>query len=122
MGLLDAWSRRAVSRHEDRVEFLGEQSGPIENTLKRELTLEFATRPDIRRAYLARVGFQPDAEPTVALCVCSKRPDDKSIVARVGDIFRRMFSKDAAPDVLFLSEQQDVDLARLCRPFYSSGA
>lgn len=122
MGLLDAFSRRAVSRREDRIEFLGEQSGPIEDTLKRQLVLEFASRPDIRRAYLARVGFQPTSEPAVALCVVSKHPDDQSVVTRVGDIFRRQFSKDAALDILFLTEQQDADLARVCRPFYSGAA
>ena len=122
MGLLDTWSRRAVGRREDRVEFLGEQSGPIEDPLKRELILEFATRPDIRRAYLALVGFQPTSEPAVALCILSKRPDDQSIVTRVGDIFRRLFSKDAALDILFVTEQQDADLAAVCRPFYSGTA
>jgi hypothetical protein len=120
MGLLDAWSRRAVSRRDDRVEFLGEQSGPVEDTFKRELVLEFATRPDIRRAYLAHVGFQATNEPSVALCILSKRPDDQSIVTRVGDIFRRLFSNDASLDVLFLTDQQDADLARVCRPFYSA--
>lgn len=122
MALLDAWSRRAVRRREDRVAFLGEQSGPIEDTLKREFILEFATRPDIRRAYLARVGFQADSEPAVALCVFSRRRNDHSIVTRVADIFRRLFSNDAALDILFLTEQQDIDLARVCRPFYSSAA
>lgn len=122
MGFLDAWSRRAVSRRAERVEFLGEQSGPVEDTFKRALFLEFATRPDIRRAYLARVGFQAASEPAVALCILSKRPDDQGIVIRVGDIFRRLFSKDAALDIVFLTEEQDADLARVCRPFYSGAA
>src|SRR3569833_4157193 len=64
MGLLDEWRRRAMERREGRVEFLGEQSGSVEDLLKRDLIFEFATRPDIRRAYLARDGFQPEAEPT----------------------------------------------------------
>ncbi len=122
MGLLDAWSRRATSRRADQVEFLGEQRGPVEDTFKRALILEFATRPDIRRAYLARVGFPPASEPAVALCILSRRPDDQGIVTRVGDIFRRLSSSDAALDVLFLTEEQDAELARVCRPFYSVGA
>ncbi len=119
MGLLDAWSRRAVSRREAQVAFLGEQSGPVEDTFKRDLILEFATRPDIRRAYLARVAFQDETEPAVALCILSKRPDDQSVVTRVGDIAKRRFSNDAPIDILFLAEAQDADLARVCRPFYS---
>ena len=120
MGLLDAWSRRAVSRREAQVNFLGEQSGLVEDTFKRDLILEFATRPDIRRAYLARVSFQSDAEPAVALCILSKRPDDQSVVTRVGDIARRRFANDAVIDVLFITEEQDADVRRVCRPFYSA--
>ena len=45
-----------MERREGRVEFLGEQAGSVEDLFKRDLKLEFATRPDIRRAYLARVG------------------------------------------------------------------
>jgi len=122
MGLLDEWSRRAIRRREGRIEFLGEQSGSVEDTLKRELILEFATRPDIRRAYLARVGFESASEPAVALCILSSRPDDQSIIMRVGEIVRRRFSNDAALDILFPTAEQEADLARVCRPFYSTTA
>jgi len=120
MGLLDEWSRRAMERREGRVEFLGEQSGSVEDLLKRDLIFEFATRPDIRRAYLARVGFQPDAEPSTAVCIVSKRPEDRSLVIRIGDIFRRRCGKDAVLDVLFLTADQETDVMRVCRPFYSA--
>jgi hypothetical protein len=120
MGLLDEWSRRAVSRREGKVEFLGAQSGLVEDTLKRDLILEFATRPDIRRAYLARVGFESQSEPAAALCIVSRRPDDQAVVTRVGEIFKRRFSQDAPLDVLFLTDEQDAELARVCRPFYSA--
>ena len=46
-----------MQRREGRVEFLGEQSGSVEDLIKRDLMLEFATRPDIRRAYLAMSGI-----------------------------------------------------------------
>ena len=107
-----------LERREGRVEFLGEQIGNVEDTLKRELILEFATRPDIRRAYLARVGFQPSTETAVALCIVSTRPDDRSLVVRVGEIFRRRFEKDVALDVLFLTAEQEAEIAAVCRPFY----
>jgi hypothetical protein len=118
MGMLDEWSRRAAERREGKMEFLGEQSGPVEDTLKRELLLEFVTRPDIQRAYLARVAFQSQNEPAVALCVVSKRPDDRSLVLRVGEIFRRRFGKEAALDILFLSAEQEAEVAKVCVPFY----
>ncbi len=122
MGQLDTWSQRAISRREGRVEFLGEYSGSVEDTLKRELILEFATRPDIRRAYLARVCFPPQTEPSMALCIVSVRPNDQSIVTRVGEICRRRFSSDAVLDVLFITAEQEAELAGVCRPFYAGAA
>jgi hypothetical protein len=118
MGLLDEWTRRATRRREGRVEFLEEQSGSNEDLLKRDLILEFVTRPDIQRAYLAKVGFPAQNETSVALCVVSSRPDDRSLVMRVGEIVRRRISMDAALDILFLTSEQEIDLARVCSPFY----
>jgi hypothetical protein len=120
MGLLDTWSRRALQRRDEKAEFLGEQSGSVENTLKRELILEFATRPDIRRAYLATARFESQTEPSTVLGIVSARPDDQSLVVRVGEIFRRQFPKDAVLDVLFLSAEQEADLALVSRPFYGT--
>lgn len=120
MGLLDEWSRRAQEHRDERVAFLGEQAGSVEETLKRDLILEFATRPDIRRAYLARVTFQSDSTPSVAVCIVSKRPEDKSLLVRVGEIMRRRFARDAAMDVIFLTPVQEADITAVCRPFYGS--
>jgi hypothetical protein len=120
MGLLDTWARRAMERRDESVDFIGPQHGPVEETLKRELILEFATRPVIRRAYLASVAFPPQTEPSAALCIVSDRPDDKSIVVRVGEILRRRFNTDVPLDVIFLTKEQETALARVCRPFYGS--
>lgn len=119
MGLLDAWSQRALRQREGRIEFLGEHSGDVSDLLKRDLILEFATRPPIRRAYLATVAFGSAAEPAVALCVLSDHGEDRSLVVRIGDILRRRLATDAFMDVVFLTPEQDVDVGRVCAPFYS---
>lgn len=121
MGFLDPWTRRAISRREGRLEFLGEQSGSVEDTLKRALIFEFATRPDIQRAYLARIAAQAEGEQAVALCILSRRPDDQSIVTRVGEIVSARFPGESGLEIVFLTEDQDADVARVCRPFYSVG-
>jgi len=119
MGLLDAWGqRRLAQRREGRIEFLGEQVGSVEDTLKRELILEFVTRPYVRRAYLARVGFEPQAAPVVALCLLSDTADE-SLVTRIGEIVRRQLNKDQFLDVVYMTAEQDTDVARVCAPFYS---
>ena len=107
-----------MQRREGRIEFLGEHSGSAEDLLKRDLMFEFAARPDIQRAYLAKVGFQPQNETSVALCVVSTRPEDRSLVMRVGEIFRRRFARECDLDILFLTAEQEADIARACSPFY----
>ena len=121
MSLLDEWSRRAAQRREGKVEFLGEQSGEVVDTLKRELLIEFVTRPDIQRAYVARVGFPPGEETFAALCVVSARPDDRSLIVRIGEILRRRFGKEPALEVLFLTPEQEREIAGVCAPFYRRG-
>jgi hypothetical protein len=121
MGLLDTWSRRAMERREGRVSFLGDQTGLVENTLKRALILEFATRPMIRRAYLATIAFDSAADsPTTAICIVSTTPDDRSLVVRIGEIVRRNVADDSVFDVVFLTEEQAREIDKVSRPFYSS--
>ena len=60
------------------------------------------------------------SEGSAAVCIVSRRPDDRSLVIRVGDIIRRRLGKDAAMDVLFLTAEQEADVTRACQPFYAA--
>jgi hypothetical protein len=110
--------RPPEERSEPRVEFLGEQDGPVEGKLKEVLALELAQFPTVTRAYLARVGFQPENKPSVALCVRSSGVDKKALVKRVSARFAELFNKAVFLDVLFLTAQQEIDLKRVCSAFY----
>jgi hypothetical protein len=105
-------------RSEPRVEFLGEQDGPAEGKLKGILALELARFPQVTRAYLVRVGFQPENKTSVALCVRSSGGNEEAIVKRVSASFAELFNKAVFLDVLFLTAQQEVDLERVCSAFY----
>jgi hypothetical protein len=116
---LPANGRRPTEvRSEQRVEFLGEQAGPVEDKLKEALARELARFPEVTRAYLARVGFQPENKTSVALCVRSSGENTDAIVKRVGARFAELFDKTVFLDVLFLTAQQEVDLDRVCTAFY----
>jgi hypothetical protein len=111
--------RRPEIRSESRVEFLGEQDGPVEGKLKSLLALELAQFPEISNAYLARVGFQPENKTSVALCLRSSGGKEEIIVKQVGARFAEIFDKAVFLDILFLNPQQEVDLKRVCSAFYS---
>ena len=110
-----AW--RVHQRREPRIEFLGEQDGEPERDLKQRLTEVLSSFPTVRRGYLARVGFAPSDEVVVALCLASDTPDPK-LVDQVEKVFRTLFAKGTFLDILFLSAQQEVDVARVCSAFF----
>ncbi|HEX5054994.1 MAG TPA: hypothetical protein VFX02_00705, partial [Gammaproteobacteria bacterium] len=57
----------------------------------------------------------------VALCIAleSERGDEK-LVNDIASIFRRMFGSHEHLDVLFINEGQEVQLRKVCCPFFSS--
>ncbi len=119
MGFRDFLRRSRIGvRREPRIEFFGEQDGIPEQELKSALVPLLASRPTIQSAYLARVGFQPSTAASVALCLVGADTDDTLIPAIHGQ-FCAVFSKSAFVDILFLSREQSVDVARVCAPFYS---
>lgn len=122
MGLLDTWSQRATARRAERMEFVGGQAGSAEDPLKRDLTLEFTTRPGVLRAYLLDARFGDAAEPSRALCVRMAGADDPSLVTRVGEIYRRRFGSDAVLDIVFLTAEQDAAASAVSRPFFARAA
>jgi hypothetical protein len=118
LGFRDLFRRVPAARTESHVEFLGEQDGPPERVLKADLAADFAAVGDVRRGYLARVGYQPNARPGVALCLRLDSGDEAVVAERVGRLFAATFARGVALDILFLSAEQEADLARVCRPFY----
>ena len=111
-------SRAPEERSEPRIEFLGEQDGPPERALKSALTETLARLPHSVRGYLARVGFQPDNENAVALCLAGFHRPDTALVDDVNAAFSRMFGTGAALDIIFISAEQEADLRRVCTSFY----
>ena len=106
------------SRTEPRIEFLGEQDGPPERELKVVLTAEFAGHAHVMRAYLARVGYHPDAVPAVALCIRSSGGGERELAGRIAARFAALFARGIPLDILFPSADQEADIQRVCAPFY----
>jgi type III secretion system (T3SS) SseB-like protein len=114
--------RRSEERTEARVEFLGEQDGVVEQQLKAALSREFERVPQVLKAYLAKTAFQPGAQTSVALCLNAPAADQDAIVKSVSALFGQFFAKAVHMDILFLSEDQEPDLERVCSAFYSKSA
>lgn len=114
------------------ITFLSEKTGTAEDQFKTALGTRFATDRRIRRAYLVRVSY-PDPGPQrsrdenrgpegsadpVEVVLCVSAPEDVTIVEAVGEEFRKIFHASQHMDVMFLTEAQESDVARVAQPFY----
>ena len=111
---------RPEQHHVPKIRFLGEQSGAPESELKLALQPLFKDRSQVRRAYLARVAYVGEEVWRVALCIYG--PGDPDLVALVESVFRQQFAKGVPLDIVFLSEEQDLQAQQACQPFYSCAA
>lgn len=101
---------------EESVTFVGEQDGEVERELKAGFVAELEAYPLVRRAYLAIVRYGASQELNVALCLFGS-PDDAQIVEACASRFQEMFNPEEHLDTLFVSVEQDRQLAQVCNPF-----
>ena len=113
------------------VQFVSEQDGPPERELKDRLA-ETLRPMGIRKAYLAVVSYDERKGPqnaagdgnalatTVALCLSlgDAAAEKHDIVQRASHDFASMFGPTQHMDIIFLTDQQELALSKVCRPFY----
>jgi len=103
------------------VRFLGEQDGPPEQLLKDRLADLFRLDRSVGRAYLARVDFGEGKDASVVLALRTQLGPDKGMVEKVGTVFGDVFNAEEHLDIMFLTDSQEAQLARTCRPFFGQG-
>ena len=120
MGLLERLGirRRVTKRRELEIDFLGEQDGPVEHTLKTALAAEFARLPEVQSAYLARVRYEKGDQAVALALDAAAGTKHEGIVHRVHDCFAQIFGSSQYLDIVFLNDIQRVAAARACEPFY----
>ena len=101
-----------------RIEFVGEQAGAFEDDLKAQLRQVLQKTPAVQRAYLARLSYGDPAAYSVGLCIRSTAGVDHPLRKRLAHIFTDMFSGDQYLDILFIREDQEEQLKKVCVPFY----
>jgi len=100
------------------IAFLGEQDGPVERDLKVKLTELFLLEISISRVSLARVHYHDSPVDSVALCLRSDSPPERTLVDKIGKVFASLFNGREHLDILFLNEQQQVSVDKCCKPFF----
>jgi hypothetical protein len=100
------------------VEFLREQTGHTEARLVRAVAKELASRPGVKRAYLARVRYSSHPREEVALCLAGD--GDESVFEPVQKIFWALFPVGQHLDIFYLTEDEERRLAEVCGPFHEA--
>ena len=104
----------------DKITFVGEQVGPVEQELERKLIACLAPGTGVRDAYLVRVAYSHSPEQSVALCLSGGGERAQQIVGCVGRVFHKMFSNTQSLDVVFLTNVQMAEIGAVARPFYTA--
>lgn len=104
-----------------KLRFVGEQDGPVEQQLKLELVAVLSKCLEAERAYLVRVVYDEEQTTHVALAVCSTSRENDNLKLQLGNCFVCAgFSSDSHLDIIFASNAQEAELSLVCRPFYQS--
>jgi len=103
---------------ESRVLFLGEQDGAPEREFKDAALVAMQACQEVYALYLARVSYDEIKVVHIAICIKTANADQKFITTSIARIFATLFSTHEHLDVLFLSEDQEISLSKVCHPFY----
>jgi hypothetical protein len=106
-----------------KVKYLGEQDGPAEREFKTQLSMLMSQNSKVSCAYLARVNYGRTNPEAMALCVRAEiGPDERRFAEDVGKLFASMFNVQEHLDVLFLKLDEEIELAKVCSPFFDGQA
>lgn len=101
--------------------FVAEQIGVPENEFKESIIGLFHDRNRPLRAYLVQVEYGEKRDFNVALCIALESEDDEKLANDIALVFRRMFGSHEHLDILFVTEEQETQLRKVCCPFFGFG-
>lgn len=104
----------------NKTRFIAEQIGLPENEFKESIVALFLYRKRVLRAYLVQVQYGVQKLSNVALCLAIANGEDETLANDIALVFHRMFGKHEHLDILFLNENQERQLRKVCCPFFSS--
>ena len=103
-----------------KIHFAGEQDGPPEQLLKRQLSEYLSCEREISSAYLVRLSYDADSSRKAALCLVGEATNARQIAESVETIFKALFRDSESLDILFLNDLQQREVNLVAKPFYKA--
>jgi hypothetical protein len=100
-----------------RVQFVGEQDGPVERRAKAEWVPILRANLIIDRAFLVRTIYMDNTQHVV-LALCSGGAPDVDLVHKLRAPYAQIFSSDCPLDMASVSAAQKSEIEKVCPPFY----
>jgi hypothetical protein len=102
------------------VRFLAEQKGPTESILTKLLSDKLAMSGLVHRAYLVRATYGQDATCTsIVLAIRTHSGgEERSLLPSVNAAFASIFGAHEHLDILFVRENQEEAIRKVCQAFY----
>ena len=116
--LLDANARTLVIVGQCR--FMRGPEGYRETELQNELAAYFRTKSQVHAAYFPTIKYESAAYKGPALCLKTcYAGDTMDLVDAAGVIFTHWFVQPERIDIIFITDEQETELVKVCPPFYS---
>jgi hypothetical protein len=107
-------------RSEHIVRFLREQDGAPERELKSALTDLFRRVVGVQRAYLALAEYENPIRQDVVLGIrVVPGANVPSLVSAISAVFSKMFGRGQSLDIVALTDNQELHLTGVSRPFFT---
>ena len=101
-----------LSRRDSQRRFLG---------VKQTWCLILQADKTLESAFLLRASLDQGTDQTVVLAARRAGSADLALVQALGDVFPKIFVKDTFVDIIFISEQQELQARAVAKPFYAAG-
>ncbi len=101
-----------------KIVFIREQGGTPERDFKSTIIESLRENKNVLSAYLAQVDYGNSNDFNIALCVRSNVSNNSKLQKIIGKKFSLMFNTQEHLDIIFIREDQEIELQKICRPFY----
>lgn len=103
---------------EAAVKFIGQPKGSTAEIFERSFRAALVPFPFVKKAYLCKIRYRDDDSIRAAICLVAADGDKGKVVEALSAVIRSTLDQCSNMDILFLSNQDEAQLAPVYKAFY----
>lgn len=104
------------------ITFVGEQDGPPERRLKEAISVLLDLNATVARAYLTQVIYNGFISGVMLGLLTNDKKVSEQLALQMDRAFGALLNTTAHLDVVFLDDESDAKIRKICVPFYDKRA